>query len=929
MSDSRGFLSPLLRAVARGVAARPWVVLGLAAATVGVSGWLVATKLVVVNNTNALIREDSPFHQNFLEYKREFQFEEDVVVTIRSEDPERNQAVAQEVGEALAGLEPLVARVLFRFDFSRLQKRFLFFLEPDELDALREEVAGYARSLRRPGMQLNVHGMLDEANRQFTDQNLRREENWKEFVPFIGQFVAMLERLADEVEGKGAPRGPARVNAVATEQTRAGLEQFEEKLRENEFIRLDGGRLVLVLAAPGPIDPKAAEPYRELVRRVREVLEPIRAAHPEVRIGLTGEPVLMDDELATSSEDSIRAGVVAFVLVSIVFLLSYREIKRPVVALTVLLGATLTSLGFAVVSVGHLNLISQAFVAMVIGLGVDFGIQIMARYEEELAKGRGVAGALEEALGHTGVAVTTGALTTAAAFFTMCFNEFIGLAEFGVVAGGGVLICWLANLVVLPAAYAALDRGTAADKLRKKAAASHWQAGRLVHAIVFRAPAAVLGVALLATVLAVEGAKRIGFDHNLLNLQDRSLESVREVHELIEGNSSIIYGIILADDLDHARRLIPQIEALESVDRVASLTDLVPENQELKLEKVRAVVRQMEGLRVTDTVSSQIDVARVRRQVRDLLARAREAEREAVKNRAAASLVGKGRMVEQAIATFQRMIPALERAERALGNLTQQELVERLTRYEREVFGAMQRSLAWLRDHGTDRGVELEDIPPELLSRFKAPSGRVLIEVYPKENIWERRANEQFVADLRSIDPKATGTPVQNLEYIEVLRSSYVEAAWWAFGAILLFVAIHFRHPGRVLLAILPLGVAILWTLGLMGWLGIKFNPANIITLPLVIGIGVAYGVYTVDRYREEGGMKIFDSSTGKAIILSALTTMIGFGSLMVSSYRGLFSLGLLMFLGVLMCLVSSLLVLPQILVLWDRRNQARGAKSR
>lgn len=903
------------------MAARPWVVLFMAAGTVGVSAWLVATKLVVINNTNALIREDSPFHQNFLEYKREFQCEEDIVVTIRSDDPERNREVAREVGEALSALSPLVERVLFRFDFSRLQKRFLFFLEPEELDALREQVAGYAKSLRRPGMQLNVHGMLDEANRQFTDQNLRREENWKEFVPFIGQFVKMLERLADEVEGKRANARPAAIDTRATDQTRAGLEQFEQELQKNEFIGFDGGKLLLVLATPGRIDPQAAEPYRELVERVRAALEPIRKAHPDVRIGLTGEPVLMDDELRTSSEDSIRAGVLAFGLVALVFLLSYREIKRPVVALTVLLGATLTSLGFAVVTVGHLNLISQAFVAMVIGLGVDFGIQIMARYEEELARGRSVTEALEEALGHTGVAVTTGAVTTAAAFFTMCFNDFIGLAEFGVVAGGGVLLCWLANLIVLPAAYAALDRGTPRDVLQSKASASHWQAGRLVHAMVFRAPLLVLCVAVVATVLAVEGAKRIGFDHNLLNLQDRSLESVREVHELMQGNQSIIYGVILADDLDHARRLIPQIQALPTVDRVASLTDLIPENQAVKLDKVRAVVRQIEGLKVTDTVSSEINVARVRRQVRDLLARAREAEAEAIRYRKAASLVGKGRMVEQAIATFQRMIPALERADRALGSMTQQQLVERLTRYEREVFGSMQRSLAWLRDHGTDRGVELEDLPPELLSRFRSPNGRVLIEVYPKENVWERDANERFVADLRSIDPRATGTPVQNLEYIEVLRRSYIEAAWWAFGAILVFVMIHFRHLGRLLLAILPLGVAILWTLGFMGWTGMKFNPANIITLPLVIGIGVAYGVYTVDRYQEERGMKIFDSSTGKAIILSAVTTMIGFGSLMVSSYQGLFSLGLLMFLGVFMCLISSLLVLPQVLVLWDRRR--------
>jgi hopanoid biosynthesis associated RND transporter like protein HpnN len=908
------------------VARAPVLVLVAALLVGGASAWLVVTKLVVINNTNALIREDSPFHQNFLNYKKEFAFEEDVVVTIRSEDVEVNRAVAVEVGEALERLKPEIARVLYRFDFSRLQKRFLFFLTVEELDGLRGEVAQYARALRQKGAQLNVNAMLQQANEQFSDQHLRREENWKDFVPFIERFVEMLNRLADEVEGKTAVPKPGKVDSATSEQTRAGFEDFERQLQENEFINFDEGRLVLVLATPGAIDAKAAEPYGKLVRDVRAILEPIRAKYPGVEIGLTGEPVLLDDELRTSGEDSIKAGVLAFVLVAVVFLISYREIQRPLVALGVLLLATVTSLGFAVVSIGHLNLISQAFVAMVIGLGIDFGIQIMARYEEELAKGKSVAGAVEEALGQTGVAVTTGGLTTAAAFFTMCFNDFIGLAEFGVVAGGGVLICLLANLIVLPAAYVVMDRNRPVESLQKKAAASHWRAGKVIHSLVFRAPKLVLLLAVWLTVGAVIGIERIGFDHNLLNLQDTSLESVREVHQLIEGNNSIIYGVVVADDLQHARELIPQLQALPSVERVASLTDLVPVDQEAKLGKVSAVVKELAGLKVVDTVSDKIDVARTRAQVAELLRKAREGLDEAKKNERLASLAGKGPMVRQAIATFERMIPPLERTQRAFSNLTQEQLVDRLTRYQQEVFGSMQRSLSWLKNHGTDRGVELEDVPVELVTRFLSSSGRVMIEVYPKEDIWEREANLRFVEELRSVDPAATGTPVQNLEYIEVLRASYVEAAGWAFLAIFIFVSLHFRNVGHVVLAILPLGVAIVWTLGLMGWLGILFNPANIITLPLVIGIGVAYGVYTVDRYKEEGGMHIFDSSTGKAIVLSAMTTMIGFGSLMVSSYRGLFSLGLLMFLGVLMCLVTSLLVLPQVLVLWDRRREAKKA---
>jgi predicted RND superfamily exporter protein len=268
------------------------------------------------------------------------------------------------------------------------------------------------------------------------------------------------------------------------------------------------------------------------------------------------------------------------------------------------------------------------------------------------------------------------------------------------------------------------------------------------------------------------------------------------------------------------------------------------------------------------------------------------------------------------------LIPPLERAEKKMANLDEEELARRLNRYQLTVFGAMQEGLEFLKTQGTDRGLEFSDIPVEVAQRYRSPNGKILIEVYPKEDIWDREPNEKFVKAIRTIDPDATGTPVMNYEYIELLRSSYVQAAGWAFLAIVVLISIHFGRLSSVLLTLLPLGLAIWWTLGLMGFLGIAFNPANIITLPLVIGIGVAYGVYTVDRWREDADMDLFSNSTGKSIILSAMTTIIGFGSLTISSYQGLRSLGLIMAIGCTMCLLASIVVLPQLLKLLPRGGE-------
>jgi predicted RND superfamily exporter protein len=183
----------------------------------------------------------------------------------------------------------------------------------------------------------------------------------------------------------------------------------------------------------------------------------------------------------------------------------------------------------------------------------------------------------------------------------------------------------------------------------------------------------------------------------------------------------------------------------------------------------------------------------------------------------------------------------------------------------------------------------------------------------------EREANERFVRDLRAVDPKATGTPVQNYTYISELKNSYQQAAWLAFGAIVVMVLLHFRNIWQSLLALLPLGLGIVWAVGVMGLFHLPFNPANIITLPLVIGIGVAYGIYVVDRYKEEKRCVLFSGSTGKAILMSALTTIIGFGSMTIGDYRGLVSLGTVMSLGVFCCFAASTLVLLQIFELWSR----------
>jgi predicted RND superfamily exporter protein len=197
--------------------------------------------------------------------------------------------------------------------------------------------------------------------------------------------------------------------------------------------------------------------------------------------------------------------------------------------------------------------------------------------------------------------------------------------------------------------------------------------------------------------------------------------------------------------------------------------------------------------------------------------------------------------------------------------------------------------------------------------------------VYPKEDVWERSAQEAFVRDLQTVAPTATGTPVQLYYYTELLKVSYIEAAWWALGAIVVLVFIHFRSLSQVLLSLLPVAIGTVWMVGFMGWTGIPFNPANIMTLPLVIGIGVTNGIHILNRFAEERNPSLLAKSTGKAVLISGLTTIAGFGSLIIADHRGISSLGWVMAVGTATCMVAGLTMLPAILTLkGDRRGAGK-----
>jgi predicted RND superfamily exporter protein len=272
------------------------------------------------------------------------------------------------------------------------------------------------------------------------------------------------------------------------------------------------------------------------------------------------------------------------------------------------------------------------------------------------------------------------------------------------------------------------------------------------------------------------------------------------------------------------------------------------------------------------------------------------------------------RVLRKALESFGRSLNEFRVAFNAVDNSG--ENARKLTAFQQALFLDIRGTMEAIRTQDNSQRLNVEDLPPTLRDRFVGITGKHLLQVYPKRDVWDREFQERFVRELRSIDENATGTPVQLYEYTTLLKDSFVEAAWYSLVAIALLVFIHFRSVSCVLLALLPVTLGACWTGGVMGWLGIPFNPANIMTLPLVIGIGVTSGIHILNRFAEDANPNILAKSTGKAVLVSALTTMAGFGSLMLAKHQGIESLGYVMSIGVAACMLAALTFLTALLSL-------------
>lgn len=894
----------LLAAVTRRVCRQPALVILVAVAVALFSAYWTATHLKFKTNRNDLVRADSHTHELFLDYMKEFRSDEDFIIVVEGANVERNRACVEAIAARLREQPEVFPSFFYRIDFSSLDDRLLFYLTQKQLDEIHVSQQSFAEVVERLGSKNDLVGLLKNANELMDPDRLQKEGEFEKMQPFLDSFIENLVQLGDYLEGKRKElENLAEIFTGGSE-----LADLARDAKNHEYVSFEEGKVFLLLVNPKPDDNEFTR-FDVPLRSLRTVVRDARADFPGVNIGLTGEPVLDNDEMEASATDSAKASALTLVLIAILFAVSYREFTRPLLAIVNLLVATAWTMGFTTLAVGHLNILTVTFVVMIFGLGIDFGIQILGRYEEELSRGASVEHALLTTVSHTGNAILTGALVTAGGFFTMTLNEFIGLAELGIIAGGGMLLTFLSTVTFLPALLMVCERN------RPRTKTLHYHAGFAGTARLeqkwLQYPWVVLSVAAVLTAISAFNALHVRFDHNVLNLQAKGIESVVYERRLIKSPSrSTIFAAAIYTDIETARRQEAALERLASVSDVVGPPDFIPDNQAEKVPFIERIKAELKDVNLVSGELAPVNLGEYKGQLGSL--------RDKMKTYSHFAEIANEK---EASEIFARLIPPMDRVLKLLNNLPMAEAADKLTAYQNSLLPELQKHIDWLRNHDTSRFITLADIPASLKKRYVGHTGKLLLEVFPRENVWEREPLGRFVHELKSVDPNITGTPVQLYYYVNLLKTSYEQAALYALGAVVIMIFLHFRNVVATLLTLVPLAVGCVWTVGWMRLHALPFNPANIIALPLMVGIGIAFGVYLVDRYRETGTAGSFGNSTGRAILLSALTTMIGFGSLIPAQHRGIASLGALMTGAVGLCLLSALVVLPPILEIFRRRG--------
>ena len=892
---------------AESCARHPWRILSLALALSILAGWA-TIHLPVHTSRQALLPNNTDVAQRLNAFLEKFGAASDLIVVLEGAPRDEMEAYASELATRLRA-EPEIGQATERLDIQFLQEHAYLLIPPERLDQFNAALDTF-------------HGKNSAEQSFGLDEWLRKGTAWLQHHPpltdidiqAVQQDVEILTVFLDEwrrwLTAAQAPSGPDWNPLLA----RYGA----EGMAKGYFTSRDG-RMVFLFVRP----QHASEDFQVVGPFVDKVKAVVAASAAQAKavgrtppiVGLTGLPAIEYEEYTNIQRDITLVICTAASLVTLLILVVVRSLRWALVIFIPMGLGVLWSLGLALVTVGHLTIITSSFIAILFGLGADYGIFTSSRIAEERRAGKPLLEAIGTGIGSSFMAVLTAGGASILIFSALATVDFPGFAELGLVAAKGVSLILISTWMIQPALYALFPPRLRGDPLAgvlpvvSDTAYSAATRGRGA------LPWPVAATLVLASVgCASIGAMRgfaIPFDYDVLALLPEDSQAAHYQQQMVaESDYQAEVVIFTAKNLQEARRITEAASQLKTIAKVQSLTHLFPADVDVRIQKARLISESVsragyaeKAVKLERTGLPEGTFERLRAVVdksADLIDEAQEQAFSAGHANLVKSLEGLRKQIKAIrVAIDQDVERGRERSEMFL----------------RSLLGAIHSGLQVIDAWQHAKPLTPEQLPSTLRNRFFAEDGTIAVYAFPAHSVYDPVSLDDLVREIYSVTPEATGFPTTHQAFSKAVVQSFRQGTQLALLVGLLWIFLVLRNWRAFVLATLPLLIGGGWMLGLMSLNGIRYNYANIVALPLVIALAVDYGVWFSYRWQELKNHTPLEVSviSGSVIALAAGTELAGLGAITLARYRGVSSLGVTITIGLLCCLIATLFVAPAI----------------
>ena len=837
----------------------PWIVLLFFLSLSAGSLYYTINNLGINTDTTQMLAAGLPFQQVRQQVKETFPQDSDtVLLVLDAGTSEQAKTAVLDLGQRLSAAKGSVQSLYIPGEGRFFDRQGLLFLEEDDLDALATHLAQAQPFIGRLAEDYSLAGLLSILSNaiEHTDDSLPLEIN-----PLLLKVSAGIKASSEGSHYK-----------LSWQQLMYGAD------------RVSNRRFILLNPVLNFSEFMAAE--KSLVA-IRKIIREVESLYPGLTVRITGEIALEYEELESVSRSMALAGIISLILVCLSLLLGLRSLKLMLATLATLMIGLILTAGFATIAVGHLNLISIAFAVLYIGLGVDYAIHLCLRYRDFIQDQLPNEKALIESVRSVGPSIILCAVSTAIGLYAFIPTDYVGVSELGIIAGTGMFIGLVVTLSVLPAIFR-LSPLSFAQPLRGYF--PQW-----IYDIPFKNALLIKTLSITLLVLAPIFLFQVEFDSNPVNMRDPNTESVSTFKELLKSTDESPFVLtMLAPDAESAVTFAKRFAQLSTVKSAVTVFDFVPEDQDNKL----AIIEDLDLI-----LGSQLgDFERFpeggnnREALEQFLAK--------VKHR----IEVEGASVNTALLMIQNQIS------RFLDIVdTQPERASELfSRLEISLLGLLPTSLAAIHTGLQASRFVLTDIPKSLFQRWVSEDGIYRVQIVPKKNLNDASNLKEFVEEVQELNENVAGLPVADQASGNAVVLAFQQAFIGALLAIALLLMLILRSVRDALLVLFLLVLAGSLTCAATVALDSPFNFANIIALPLLLGLGVDSCIHVVHRTRAmSANLNPLRTSTARGVVFSSLTTLFSFSSLAFTPHLGTASMGLLLTVGILCMLFCTLLVLP------------------